>query len=143
MGYNGPMSSDITGFVEQVRQWQARRAELVRELEAIDKALAELRSVVGSGTAKTKPKSRHGFTNGKRAKPIQEGSSVDMARHVLASVGSPLHISSLVGIIKEQYGQDVKPPTLVSNLSRYVKFQDTFSRPAPNTFGLLEWEKVS
>lgn len=29
--------------------------------------------------------------------------------------------------------------TLVSNLSRYVNQNDTFTRPAPSTYGLAEW----
>jgi hypothetical protein len=43
--------------------------------------------------------------------------------------------------IEVQSGQKVKKNTLVSNLSRYVKYNDTFTRPAPSVFGLVKFNE--
>lgn len=128
----------MVDVIESIRARQARRAELIRELDLIDAELAEIKAALDP---KPKPKSRHGFTGGKRARPIQEGSSVDWARRALIQYSQPMKLNDLVDFITVLGGPTVRPATLVSNLSRYVKHGDTFSRPAPNTFGLIEWER--
>jgi len=143
----------VKDIVGELRRKQKRIAELISELAGYDekrrelaKLQAELRDVIavlngdsGSGVVAAKPKSRHGFVGGKRAKPIQHGSSVWWTAKVLFTVGQPMHIGKIIERIAKDSGTTYEKNTVVSNLSRYVKFKDTFIRTAPNTFGLIDF----
>jgi hypothetical protein len=62
---------------------------------------------------------------------------------VLFLHGKPMHVDVLRQQIQKESGADEAPKknTLVSNLSRYVRYGDTFNRPAPNTFGLINFSR--
>lgn len=120
----------------------AQRAEKAAELAAIENRLREAFGILsGEAVTPTKPKSRHGFIGGKRARPIQHGSSVWWSAKALYLIGKPLHIKKLIDRIKQESGETFKQATLVSNLTRYVRYGDTFNRPAPNTFGLIDFSQ--
>ena len=131
-----------TSVLDILKEKQRRLAELRREADQLESELAEARAVLGvpniTGRGR-KPRSRHGFTNGVRKRPIRADSSVDWAQKALKNSGAPLHIDNLIANIAAMGGPMVKKPTLASNLSRYVVHHDTFTRPKANTFGLTEW----
>jgi hypothetical protein len=133
-------------WLETLRRKQQRATVLRAELAEIEAELRDARAIL-SGRVETvvvpeqQPKSRHGFTRGKRAKPIQEGSSVWWARQLLQQAGHELVVDELLAQINDLSPTKVQKPTLVSNLSRYVKHGDTFTRPAPSTYGLIEWDQ--
>jgi hypothetical protein len=145
----------VKDVIGELRRKQKRIAQLISELAGYDekrrelaKLQAELREVIavlngesGSGVVAAKPKSRHGFVGGKRAKPIQRGSSVWWTAKVLFMIGQPMHITKILERIAKESGTTFEKNTVVSNLSRYVKYADTFNRPAPNTFGLIDFTK--
>lgn len=123
---------------------RARLAEvpaLREELAQIEGQMNAARNILGiSESARPpKPKSRHGFTNGKRGRSIQQGSSVWWAIKVLQMAGRPLHIRDILTRIALESGLEFKEATVVSNLSRYVTHGDTFNRPFPNVFGLINF----
>jgi hypothetical protein len=60
---------------------------------------------------------------------------------VLDAAEAPLHIDEILRQVNENSDEKVLKNTLVSNLSRYVKHGDTFTRPAPSTFGLTKWDE--
>ncbi len=134
-------------LVEVIREKQGRLGALRDEIAQLEAELREAKGLLSGHVSlaasprQTKAKSRHGFTNGKRRKPIQTGSSVDWAQRVLNGDGGPLHIDRLITRILQAGGPDVKKPTLVSNLSRYIKHGDTFIRTAESTYGLLGRDK--
>jgi hypothetical protein len=117
-----------------------KRAKKSAKLASIERRLKDALAVL-HGDEPQKPKSRHGFVGGKRAKPIQHGSSVWWTAKVLYLIGKPTHISKLLERITAESGETFKKNTLVSNLSRYVRYGDTFNRPAPNVFGLIDFER--
>ncbi|MGC1862307.1 MAG: hypothetical protein WA733_14625 [Methylocystis sp.] len=68
---------------------------------------------------------------------LKSGSAVAQARDVILSRGEPVHISALL----EAMGKDASRETrasLTSSLAAYVRRSEIFTRPAPNTFGLVE-----
>jgi hypothetical protein len=67
---------------------------------------------------------------------LRAGSGVDQARQIILKSGAPVHISALAAGI----GQDTKEGrvSLGSSLAAYVRKGEIFTRPAPNTFGLVE-----
>ena len=118
-------------------------AELRKDAQAVEVAMSRARSILGvSAPSGAKPKSRHGFTHGVRMKPIQDKSSVWWTQMVLAEAGGPLHIDQILARIFAVGGGQVKKSTLISNLSRYIKHHDTFTRTAPSTYGLLSYPPV-
>jgi hypothetical protein len=121
-------------------QIDAQRAEKAAELATIENRMREAFGILsGQAEPAAKAKSRHGFVGGKRSRPIQHGSSVWWSAKVLHMLGKPLHIKTLISWISKESGEEFKPATLVSNLTRYVRYGDTFTRPAPNTFGLIDF----
>lgn len=130
----------------RIREIQARIDELRTEMEELQSELQEARDVLGvPGYLDVKPRPRirvrRGVVTGQRTKPIQEGSSVDWARRMLKEAGQPMTVDDLILAVRSYSGPDIKKPTLVSNLSRYVKNHDTFSRTNKNTYGLIEWDE--
>jgi hypothetical protein len=55
---------------------------------------------------------------------------------LLTKARKPLHISTILKGIGEEPTRQ-KKASLVSSLSTYVKNQQIFTRPLPNTFGLI------
>jgi hypothetical protein len=126
----------------EIAALDVQRSDKIRELTAIENRMSEALAILrGDDHAPPKPKSRHGFVGGKRAKPIQQGSSVWWTAKVLYLTGQPLHIDKLLARIKAESGENFKKGTVVSNLSRYVRYEDTFNRPAPNVFGLIDFNR--
>jgi hypothetical protein len=132
-------------LVDAIRERQSRIDELRRELAQLEAEMREARLLFrGQGRIPRaprhgpKPRSRHGFTNGRRAKPIQPNSSVDWTERILRAAGEPLHLDTIIARVKKAGGPIIKKATLASNLSRYVTHGDTFTRPAPNTFALVD-----
>ena len=68
---------------------------------------------------------------------LRPGSAVGKAREVILKAGRPLHISKIL----EAMGRsaDRKGQTgLSGSIHSYVRRGEIFTRPAPNTFGLVE-----
>ena len=130
---------DLQQILSAIREKTSRLAELREEAKALEAELEQVRGLVAqNGGARAKAPARHGFAGGRRRRPIQDGSSVWWAKKVLSEAGGPLTADELVKRISQLSGQEVRKPTLVSNLSRYHKFSDTFFRTGPNTYGLLD-----
>jgi hypothetical protein len=68
---------------------------------------------------------------------LRPGSTVSQARDAILRDGNPMHITKLLEILgKEQNRENVA--SLGSSLAAYVRRGEIFTRPAPNTFGLVE-----
>lgn len=102
-------------------------------LEAIEASLdAQLRAV---------RRLRHEASLPSKEKPNKGLSQVDMAFYILNEARSPLHISTILDRIQQQFGVQVDRESLVSSLTKKVAKQDRFLRTAKNTFALLEEHK--
>jgi hypothetical protein len=69
---------------------------------------------------------------------LRPGSETAKARDALKLAGKPLHISALL----QQLGRPVDKKnraSLSGSLAAYVRTGQIFTRPAPNTFGLVEF----
>lgn len=72
--------------------------------------------------------------------PYKPDSSVAWAVDVLREADQDLHIDVLVERIRAK-GHEVEKPTLLGNLSRYVKDGKVFTRHSRSHYGLLEWQQ--
>jgi septal ring factor EnvC (AmiA/AmiB activator) len=72
---------------------------------------------------------------------IRPGSMIDKARKALRQAGKPLYIEELL----RKMGKEVSKKNRISlsgSLGSYVRDKNIFTRPAPNTFGLIEFDEI-
>lgn len=68
---------------------------------------------------------------------IRTGSAVAKAREAILKAGKPIHISDLLAATGKSVTKETRA-SLGSSLAAYVRRGEIFTRPAPNTFGLVE-----
>ena len=67
---------------------------------------------------------------------LRPGSTVALAREAIQKAGNPLHLNAILTAIGR--GTDRKSRTgLAGSLAAYVRKGEIFTRPKPNTFGLI------
>lgn len=69
---------------------------------------------------------------------LRAGSAVAKVRDLLREAGRPLHVVDLLAALGKPVNRNAKAG-LSGTLSPYVQQRRIFTRPAPNTFGLLEF----
>ena len=120
---------------------RTRKAEIARLQAELDAARAALADEQSDATVYVSTRARHKrparLTGQKRRR--RGDSTTAWAEAVLRDAGKNLHITQLLKGIEDRFHKKVLKTTLVGNLARKVKARDTFDRPAPSTFGLLEW----
>lgn len=73
---------------------------------------------------------------------LRPGTALARSREVLKSAGRPMHITEILKAINQPLDKNHKI-SLSGSLSAYVRNGQIFTRPAPNTFGLLDMGKAS
>jgi len=68
---------------------------------------------------------------------LRPGSGVAKVREAIIKAGKPLHITELLKALGRPVDKNSRV-SLSGSLSGYVKRNEIFTRPAPNTFGLIE-----
>jgi len=68
---------------------------------------------------------------------LRHGSLVARTREVIMFRGEPVHISDLLQALGKAPTR-LNRASLTSSLAAYVRRDEIFTRPAPNTFGLIE-----
>lgn len=120
-------------FEDRIRKKESEIQELemqIREARAYIQALQEAfkllpREPVGGGTDGDED-------------VLRAGSAVASARDVLQRQGKPLHLLDILIAIGKAPNA-ANRASLGGSLAAYVRKGEIFSRPAPNTFGLLEF----
>lgn len=73
------------------------------------------------------------------AQALRPGTDVAKAYEILKATGKPLHVNEIV----KRMGKETNKENRISvsgSLSGYARRNYIFTRPAPNTFGLVEFE---
>jgi hypothetical protein len=83
-------------------------------------------------------------TSDETAVTLRAGSAVAKARDAIRAAGKPLHVIELLKILGKPLTAGGKAG-LAGSLAWYVRKGEIFTRPAPNTFGVVEFNgaKVS
>lgn len=106
-----------------------RKQQEIHDLEVqLEKAKAYMQAIQDS--MKFLPKE-----NGQNQILLRPGSALAKAQDALRKAGKPLHISEILKALNEKPDKRV---SLSGSLSAYVRNGQIFTRPAPNTFGLIE-----
>jgi len=115
------VENKITVKNEEIQELKRRIAIISSEINGMKEAL---KYIPRDGTGKDAAK-----------KILRSGSIAEKAYKALKKTGKPLYIDDLLPLIKGK-----KDRTSVANvLAQYTRKNEIFSRPAANTFGLLEW----
>jgi hypothetical protein len=80
---------------------------------------------------------RENSLNDDPPKELRPGTLVAKARDAIRSVGRPVHIADLLKMLGKPIDKNNRV-SLSGSLSAYVRNGQIFTRPAPNTFGLIE-----
>lgn len=70
---------------------------------------------------------------------LRPGTEISRARDVLRAEGKPMHIGDLLKALGRPVDSKNRA-ALAGSLANYVRKGEIFSRPAPNTYGLIEME---
>lgn len=73
---------------------------------------------------------------------LREGSTISRAKEVLQKEGRPMHISELLMGLGKPADKEHRA-ALAGSLGAYVRRGDIFTRPRPNTFGLVGMKVTS
>ena len=119
------------------------REELQKRIERKQEELKELELKVREGnvyiqalqeTMKLLPK------EGPSEITLRPGSNIAKAREVIRAAGKPLHINEILKTLGPEVGRD-KKLAISGSIGAYVRKHEIFTRPAPNTFGLVEFSQ--
>jgi len=72
---------------------------------------------------------------------LRPGSTLAKTRELLRQVGKPMHITEILKALNQSTDKKHRI-SLSGSLSAYVRNNQIFTRPAPNTFGLAEMNKT-
>lgn len=105
--------------------------ELVEKLHECDIYIASLQDVLKMLPRDSEP--------GKE-RFLRPGTAVSLARDAIRKAGKPLHIGELLEAIGKSNAKKHRL-ALSGSLAAYVRRGEIFTRPEPNTFGLLEFQQ--
>ncbi len=126
------MVSERQMIEERYRKKQAEVLALEEKLKAAKIYLTALRDIMGMfGREGAEPDTDSGESK------LRPGSSVAQAREIILKHGAPVHLDDLL----KELGKEItrgSQASLAGSLAAYVRREEIFTRPAPNTFGLIE-----
>lgn len=121
------LRDELLKRIERKRQDIATLESQIRESSSYVQALED--------TLKLLP--RDGLNDGGAEQVLRPTSSVFRAREAIRKAGRPMHITELLEAIGKP-GDRMNRSALGGSIAAYVRKGEIFTRPAPNTFGLLE-----
>jgi hypothetical protein len=114
-----------------------RRKE--QEIAALEDQIKEAKVYVGALQDVLKLLPRDSDTEANPDTILRAGSLVAQARNVIRARGMPVHVDEILRIIGRDVNRENKA-ALSGSLAAYVRRGEIFTRPAPNTYGLVELE---
>lgn len=125
------------GAIENLQKLYDKKQQEIRQLEIkLREATAYLQALQDS--IKVLSREANGPAGESEEQTLRAGTSLAMARDVLRAVGKPLHVTEIL----KQMGKPADKKARVSlgsTLASYARDRQVFTRPLPNTFGLLEF----
>ena len=124
------------GAIENLQKLQDKKRQ---EIASLEMRLREAQAYLQALQDSIKVLSREAGEPVEGEQELRPGTLLAQTRDILRKAGKPLHVNELLKLL----GRDLDKKTRVSlsgSLSGYVRNQQIFTRPAPNTFGLIEFE---
>jgi hypothetical protein len=123
--------SSRNAIERMIEKAEADQADLRKQIELKDAYIQGLKD-----TLRHLPKSPE-KSNGRTA--LRAGSDIAKAREIILKDGKPMHIADLVKRLGKEVTKQNKA-SLSSYIGSFVRKGEYFTRPAPNTFGVVEFE---
>ncbi len=124
------------GAIENLQKLHDKKKQEVRQLEMkLREASAYLQALQDS----IKVLSREAGEPIEGEQTLRPNTVLANTRELLRNHGKPMHINDILKGLGKPIDKKSKV-SLSGSLSGYVRNQTIFNRPAPNTFGLLEFE---
>ena len=121
------------GIREQFQKVIDRKHQEIKDLElSLEKAKAYVQAIQDS--MRFLPKD---YIQGDAGQSLRPGTDLAKTRDVLKAAGKPMRINDILEAIGKANEKNNRI-SLSGSLSSYVRKGQIFSRPAPNTFGLIE-----
>jgi len=131
-----PIVSERQRIEDRLRKKEAEIATLEEKLKAAKVYAAAFRDVLklmgGADEAEEEPSETK----------LRPGSAVAQTREIILARGEPVHLDDILAAIGKEATRDTKA-SLAGSLAAYVRKDEIFTRPAPNTFGLVELGHVT
>ncbi len=108
-----------------------------QEVEGLEASLREARVYLQAiqDAMKSLPKEQSGVSTGDVS--LRPGTIVYKTRELLRQSGKPLHITELLKLLGRPIDKNNRV-AVAGTLAAYVRDGNIFTRPAPNTFGLVD-----
>ncbi len=120
-------------------EFQKRIEKKQQEIQELELKLKEANSYMQALLDSIKLLPRD--SNGASVKQIlRPGTTLAKARDAIKKAGKPLHVSEILKLLDKPLDKKNRV-SLSGSLSGYVRRGEVFTRPAPNTFGLIELEE--
>jgi hypothetical protein len=127
---------DAMHIRDQLQRMLDRKQQEIRDLELqLEKAKTYVQALQDS--MRFLPKS-----NGQGDVVLRPGSTLAKTQEILKAAGKPLHITEILKALSKPTDKKHRL-SLSGSISSYVRKGLIFDRPSPNTFGLLEANKVA
>lgn len=129
------------GARENLQKLADRKAQEITDLEhQIDMAQAYLQAIQDSIRALPKETQMQNQAES-RSGELRAGSVLARTREAIQKHGQPMHINAILASIGLENTKKVRV-SLIGSLGNYVRKGAVFTRPAPNTFGLVGWASL-
>lgn len=132
------------GFREDLgRRIDKKRAEIALLEDQLKTAKTYLQALEDMHKLASKDVSTSGSASsdhGKEDPSFREGSMTGLAYEAIKRAGKPLHVNELLPAIGREVTR-AERSAISGTLGAYVRDGKVFTRPAPNTFGLVELSK--
>ena len=123
------------GIREEFERRIDRKQQEIRDLETkIREANAYLQALLDS--MKWLPREENPYGGSQSLRP---GTTLAKAQEAIKKAGRPMHVGDILKAIGKTSDKKNRV-SLGGSLSGYVRRKEIFTRPAPNTFGLIEIE---
>lgn len=125
------------GLREDVQKRIDKKQQEISELELkIKEASSYMQALVDTIRILPKTPPANGIHQAFQLRP---GTALAKAREAIMQAGKPLHVNDLLKHIGQPADKQHKV-SLSGSIAGYVRRGEIFTRPAPNTFGLIELE---
>ena len=129
------------GARESLQRLADRKSQEIIDLEhQIDMARSYLQAIQDSMKALPRESSIQ-QNGGDTSLDLRPGTILARAKDALQKNGSPMHIIALLSAIEVENTKKARV-SLVGSLGAYVRKGSVFTRPAPNTFGLVGMDSL-
>ena len=124
--------SSRNAIEKMIKTAEEEQAYLRKQIELKDAYIQGLKD-----TMRYLPKSPD-KSNGKTA--LRAGSDIAKAREIIIKEGKPMHVAEIIKRLGKEVTKQNRA-SLSSYIGSFVRSGEYFTRPAPNTFGVVEFEE--